>query len=138
MNTERFSFQNKAELFDRVPSMHDCSFTVSYENNTLALIYDHLEQYHGPSLDSPWFRNFKTVTIRYHGINGLNLTLKFGKKEKVFFDTVSPLENKELIMFRYAVDSFDTMTLFFTVFIKKKMWGGTIEMSPSDIEYIWE
>ena len=71
-------------------------------------------------------------------IKFVNLRLKYGKKEKDFYDTVEPLDGKELIMFSYSVDCFNQMTLNFRVMIKKKLWGGKIEIAPDKIEYIWE
>lgn len=41
-------------------------------------------------------------------------------------------------MYKYAVDSFDQITLDFQVMIKRKLWGGTIEIAPDEIEYVWE
>lgn len=136
--TERFSVKKKGELFDKARSMHDCSFTATYENNTLVLFFDHLEQYYDPVLDTPLFDHFKKLTVKYHGIDYLNLGMRFGKKEKTFYDTVSPLDNKELVMYKYSVDSFNEMQLHFRIYIRKKLWGGTIEISPTEIEYIWE
>lgn len=48
------------------------------------------------------------------------------------------LNEKNLIMYKYAVDSFDQITLDFQVMIKRKLWGGTIEIAPDEIEYVWE
>lgn len=138
MKTEKFSIRDKGELFAKANSMHDCSFDAAYENNTLTLTFDHLERYFdGPPI-TPWFEEYQRLTIRYHGIDSLNLRLKFGKTEKDFYDTVTPLEGKELIMFKYSVDSFNAMILDFYVTIRKKLWGGTLEIYPDEIEYIWE
>ena len=60
------------------------------------------------------------------------------KIEKDYYDTVEPLNDKELIMFGYSADCFGQMTLDFRVPIKKKLWGGKIEIAPEKIEYIWE
>lgn len=139
MKTERFSFKNKGEIFDSAASMHDCSFTATYENETLTVTFDHLEQYYGPYSDTPWFGDFKKLTIKYFGVSYLDLNLKYRKKEQDYYNTLSPLDGKELIMFGYAIDSFEAMRLQFRVYyIRKRGWSGTIEISPTDIEYIWE
>ena len=136
--TQRFSIENKSELFAGAYSMHDCSFTAAYENNNLTLFFDNLDRYVNPALETPIFGEFKKLAVKYYGVEYLNLGMKFGRKEKAFYDTVSPLNSKELIMFKYSVDSLNALCLHFRVFIKKKMWGGTIEISPTEIEYIWE
>lgn len=137
MKTEKFSMRNKSEFFDRADAMHDCFFTAALEDRTLVLVYDRLEQYCGPAPDSPWFAGFHQLTVRYHGIDYLDLRLKFKRKEMDFDNTVAPLENRELIMNKYSVDSFGALTLYFGDTVGKKRWGGTIEMMPDEIEYIW-
>lgn len=136
--TERFSIRKKSELFDKAHSMHDCTFAATYEGNILMLSFNHLEKYCDPVLDTPLYDNFKKLTIKYHGIDCLTLGMRFGKKEKTFYDTVSPLDNKELVMHKYSVDSFNVVQLHFCIFMRKKLWGGTIEISPTEIEYVWE
>ncbi len=138
MKTEKFSIARKGELFDKAHSMHDCSFNAFFENNTLVLIFDHLDKYYNEQPVTPWFDDYKKLTIKYHNTKFLNLNLKYGRKEKDYYDTVVPLNGKELIMFKFLIDSFDQMILDFRVGIKKKLWGGIIEISPDEIEYIWE
>ena len=141
MKTEMFLFDDKGELFSKAHPMHDCSFTATFHDNTLVLVFDHLEEYYDGSLDGPdiyWFENAKKLTIKYHNTEFVNLCLKYGKKEKYFYDTVDPLNGKELIMFGFSADCFGQMTLDFRVPIKKKLWGGKIEIAPEKIEYIWE
>lgn len=118
--------------------MHDCSFNALFEKNTLVLTFDHLDKYCAPSPVVPWFDNYNKLTIKYHNAEFLNLSLKLGKKEKVFYDTVVPLDGKELIMFKFSIDSFDQIKLDFRVSMRKKLWRGIIEISPDEIEYIWE
>ena len=138
MKAELFSINEKSELFSKAHSMHDCSFLAKFEQNTLILIFDNLENY----LDTPpithWFDGYHKLTIKYHNTAFVNLCLRYGKKEKNFYDTVEPLNGKKLIMYKYSVDSFNQMTLDFYVMIKKKLWGGKIEIAPDEIEYIWE
>ena len=141
MKTEMFLFDDKGELFSKAHPMHDCSFTATFDDNTLVLVFDHLEEYYDGSLVGPviyWFENAKKLTIKYHNTAFVNLCLKYGKKEKDFYDTVDPLNGKELIMFGFSADCFGQMTLNFRVPIKKKLWGGKIEIAPEKIEYIWE
>ena len=138
MKTEIFSLKDKGTRFAKARSMHDCSFTVSYENDTLILVFDHPEQYFGPAPGGPWFDNHQKCTVKYRNVKYLCLTLKYRKKEKNYFDTVEALTEKEPIMFKFSVDSFDHMYLDFLVEIKKKLWGGILEMTPEEIEYIWE
>ena len=64
--------------------------------------------------------------------------MKYKKTEKDFYDTLDPIDGKELIMFGYSADCFGKMTIDFRVVIKKKLWGGKIEIAPEKIEYIWE
>ncbi len=138
MKIEKFSIKKKGELFDHADSMHDCSFTANFQNNILTLFFDHLDQYYdGPPYTS-WFDGFKKLTIKYYVIDYLELKLTYGKKQLVFDNTVSHLESAELTMYKYSVDSFDTMSLEFDALLKKKLWSGTIEISPNEIEYIWE
>ena len=141
MRTEMILFSDKGELFSKAHSMHDCSFTATFDDNTLVLVFDNLEKYYDVSLDGSnvfWFENAKKLTIKYHNTEFVNLLLKYGKKENDYYDTVEPLNGKELIMFGYSADCFGQMTLDFRVFIKKKMWGGKLEIAPDKIEYIWE
>ena len=141
MKTEMFLFNDKGELFSKAHPMHDCSFTATFDDNTLVLVFDHLEEYMDVSLDGTdiyWFDNVRKLTIKYHNTEFVNLRLKYGKKEKDYYDTIDPLNGKELIMFGYSADCFGQMTLDFYVSIKKKLWGGKIEIAPEKIEYIWE
>ncbi len=138
MKTEKFSIERKGDFFDKAHSMHDCSFNALFENNTLVLIFDRLDRYYDAPPVTPWFDDYKKLTIKYHNTEFLNLRLKYGRKEKDFYDTIVPLNGKELIMFKFSIDSFDQMKLDFYVGMKKKLWGGMIEISPDEIEYIWE
>lgn len=140
MKVQTFSIKNKGEIFEHADSMHDCSFVAVYENSILTLTFDHLEQYCGSatSSDVPWFGDFKKLTIKFWGCECLDLELKHGRKEKDFFDTIAPLENQDLVMFKYSIDSFDAMTLHFTLFEKRRSWGGRIIIYPAQIEYVWE
>ena len=141
MRTEMILFSDKGELFSKAHSMHDCSFTATFDDNTLILVFDNLEKYYDVSLDGSdiiRFENARKLTIKYHNTEFVNLLLKYGKQEKDYYDTVEPLNNKELIMFGYSADCFGQMTLDFRVIIKKKMWGGKLEIAPDKIEYIWE
>ena len=136
MKTELFLFSDKGELFSKANPMHDCSFTAKFDNNTLVLTFDHLEEYDSTLIYR--LEGFKKLTIKYYNTEFINLCLKYGKQEKDYYDTVEPLNNKELIMFGYSADCFGQMTLDFRVFIKKKLWGGKLEIAPEKIEYIWE
>ena len=138
MKTELFPINEKSELFSKAHSMHDCSFVATFEQNTLVLTFDNLQNYFGPSPVTYWFEGYHKLTIKYHNTEFINLSLKYGKKEKAFYDTVEPLNGKDLIMYSYSVDCFNQMTLDFYVMIKKNLWGGKIEMAPNKIEYIWE
>ena len=140
MKVQTFSIKNKGEIFEHADSMHDCSFVAAYENSVLTLTFDRLEQYCGSatSSDTPWFGDFKKLTVRYSGCKHLTLELKHGRKEKDFYDTLAPLENKALRMYNYSINSFDEMQLHFTVFEKRRMWDGIISISPAEIEYVWE
>ena len=136
MKKELFLFSDKGELFSKAHPMHDCSFTAAFDNNTLALTFDHLEKYDSTLIYG--LEGFEKLTIKYHNTEFVNVRLKYGKKEKDFYDTVEPLNGKELIMYSYSVDCFNQMTLDFYVMIKKKLWGGKMEIAPDKIEYIWE
>ena len=137
MKYERFSIQNKGELFEKASPMHDCSFTASYENETLVLHYEGLDSYRTPE-DKPFFDGFQRVTVRYLGVRRFDMQLKFGKKEKDHDNTLAPINGKENSMFCFSIDSFNTLTLTFRVMIKKKLWGGRITMFPKEVEYLWE
>ena len=141
MRTEMILFSDKGELFSKAHPMHDCSFTATFDDNTLILVFDNLEKYCDVSLDGSdiyWFEGLRKLTIKYHNTEFVNLSLKYYKKEKDYYDTVEPLNGKELIMFGYSADSFGQMTLDFYVSMKKKLWGGKFEIAPEKIEYIWE
>ena len=140
MKVKTFSIKNKGEIFEHADSMHDCSFVAAYENSILTLTFDGLEQYCGSatSSDVPWFDDFKKLTIKFLDCECLALELKHGRKEKDFYDTIAPLENQDLVMFKYSIDSFDAMTLHFTLFGKRRSWGGRIIIYPKQIEYVWE
>ena len=139
MRIEKFTLQDKGELFANARSMHDCNFTVAYEQQILTLTYDKLDQYYdGPGI-VPWFEDRK-LTVRYHGKDCFTLMLRNGKKDQYYFDDeiVEALAGKELEMYKYSVDSFNTLTLHFWAEKKRKRWVGSIEIRPDEIEYIWE
>ncbi len=138
MKTELFSISEKSELFSKAHSMHDCSFVATFEQNTLVLTFDNLQNYFDTPPVTYWFDGYHKLTIKYHNTEFVNLSLKYGKKEKDFYDTVDPLNGKDLIMYSYSIDCFNQMTLDFYVMIKKKLWGGKMEIAPDKIEYIWE
>ena len=141
MKTEMILFSDKGELFSKAHPMHDCSFTATFDDNTLILVFDNLEKYCDVSLDGSdiyWFEGLRKLTIKYHNTEFVNLSLKYYKKEKDYYDTVEPLNGKELIMFGYSADCFGQMTLDFYVSMKKNLWGGKLEIAPDKIEYIWE
>ena len=138
MKTELLSISEKSELFSKAHPMHDCSFVATLEQNTLILTFDNLQNYFDTPPVTYWFEGYHKLTIKYHSTEFINLSLKYGKKEKVFYDTLEPLSGKELIMFKYSVDCINQMTLDFRVMIKKKLWGGKMEIAPDKIEYIWE
>ena len=46
------------------------------------------------------------------------------------------LRHEYITMLR--IDCFDKKMLAFDVLVKKKFWGGKIEIYPDEIEYIWE
>ena len=139
MKIEKFSLQDKGALFANAHAMHDCNFTVAYENQTLILTYDKLDQYYdGPPDIVLWF-TAKKLTVRYHGKGCFALNLR-DKKEKYYYneEIVEALAGKELEMYKYSVDSFNTLTLHFWAEKKRKRWVGSIEIRPDEIEYIWE
>ena len=138
MKTELFSISEQGELFAKAHPMHDCSFIATFEQNTLVLTFDNLQNYYDTPPVTYWFDGYQKLTIKYHNTEFVNLSLKYGKKEKDFYDTLEPLSGKELIMFKYSVDCFNQMTLDFRVMIKKKLRGGKMEIAPDKIEYIWE
>ena len=138
MKIELFSIAEKRELFSKAHPMHDCSFVAEFEQNTLILTFNNLEKYFDTPPVKYWFDEYHKLTIKYHNTEFVNLSLKYGKKEKDFYDTVEHLNGKELIMYKYSVDCFNQMTLDFYVMIKKKLWGGKMEIAPDKIEYIWE
>lgn len=138
MKTEKFLFQDKNGIFENVPDMHDCTAVASFENGALTLTFDGLKQYSDPYDHKPWFGEYTKLTIICHGTERLCLELYFGKKEKLYSDTLAPLEGRELIMFNYAIDTFETMILNFHVMFKKRLWGGKIEICFKEIECIWK
>lgn len=138
MKIEKFEISDKSGIFSKADSMHDCSFTCSLQDNTLTLNFNNLEQYYDELPVTPWFGEYKKLTINYRNIDCLNLCLKHGKREKDYYNTVKPLENCELIMFKYSIDSFNAMTLDFYVTQRNKNLSGIIEIYPKEIEYIWE
>ena len=56
MRIEKFSLQDKGALFANAHSMHDCEFTVAYENHTLTLTYDGLDGYYDEPPSRPGLR----------------------------------------------------------------------------------
>ena len=138
MKTEKFGIDDKNDIFSKAYPMHDCSFTCSFQCNTLTLIFDNLEQYYDESPEAPWFGENKRLTINYRDVRCLDLSLRYGKKEKDYYETVEPLKECHLIMYKYSIDSFDAMTLEFYVTQGKKNLFGKIDMYPKEIEYIWE
>ena len=135
MKTEIFSIDDIGNLFANANPMHDCSFTASFENSTLILTFVDLDSYYD---DTPWFENFKKLTIKYHNTDFITLRLKHKKKQYDFYDTVTPLDNEKSIMVKFAIDTFNQMILDFRVDTKKKTWEGILEIAPQKIEYIWE
>ena len=83
MKTELFLFSDKGELFSKANPMHDCSFTAKFDNNTLILTFDHLEEYDSTLIYG--LEGFKKLTIKYHDTEFADLTLKYKKTEKDFY-----------------------------------------------------
>ncbi len=131
MKTESLSISEKSELFSKAHPMHDCSFIASFEQNTLVLTFDNLQNYFDTPPVTYWFDGYHKLTIKYHNTEFVNLSLKYGKKEKDFYDTVDPLNGKELIMFGYSVDCFNQMTLDFYVKIKKNFGAARWKLLPT-------
>ena len=134
-NTEIFTIDKK-ELIFNVPSMHDCYFTVLYNDNILTLVFDDLNRYRDLS-HSPIYGDYKKLTIKYY-VSYVDLNLKYLKKKKLSFDTIEPLDNHILIMYKYSVDSFGEMRLHFNAEKNKKFATATIDILPTKIECIWE
>ncbi len=98
MKEELFSISEKGELFSKAHSMHDCSFVAIFDLNTLVLTFYNLQDYFDTPHVTDRFDGYHKLTIKYHNTKFVNLSLKYGKKEKDFYDTLEPLSGKELIM----------------------------------------
>ena len=62
MKTELFLFSEKGELFSKAHPMHDCSFTATFDNSTLVLTFDHLDEYDSTFIYG--LEEFKKLTIK--------------------------------------------------------------------------
>ena len=130
----------KLEVFTiekfKIPAMHDCYFTLSHNNNILTLVFDNLSQYHDYT-HTPVYGDYKKLTIKYY-TSYVDLNLKYLKRKKLSFDSIEPLDNHILIMYKYSVDSFGEMRLHFNAEKNKKFGTATIDIVPTKIECIWE
>ena len=119
--------------------MHDSIATnISIKDKTLIIEYDNLEYEQSPNC------KYKKLTIEY--IIDSYCDAKLYKKN--FYKYIDLLENNKLFnkltrncsfrSFKYAIDSFNELTLFFYIQGKNKYWNFEINTDATQITYNWE
>ena len=84
MKTELLSISEKSELFSKAHPMHDCSFVATFEQNTLVLTFDNLQNYFDAPPVTYSFDEYRKLTIKYHNTEFVDVRLKYGKKREIF------------------------------------------------------
>ena len=140
MNTQTYSKND----FAKMDSMHDSIATqVSVEDKTLIVIYNHLDEGVIGNDGVPFYKNPK-LTIEYaiasycdaKLFNGNSYQLIDLLEEKNEFYKLT--NNCSFVSYKYAVDSFQEITLFFDVRRKKECWSLEISMDAEKVTYHWE
>lgn len=125
-------------------SMHDSIATqIAIDNKTLVIIYDKLDQSIIGHDGLPYYKS-KKLTIEYAIDSYCDVRLFKNNKYK-FVDLLEEKDkfykltnNCTFMSYKYAVDSFEEITLEFTIQGKNKYWNFEIHMDPKRITYYWE
>ena len=130
--------------FMEMDSMHDYTATkISIQDNTLSVVYGKLDQEGIKEDGSPYYK-YKKVTIEYEIQSYCDAKI-FQKsryklidllREKNQFDKLT--KNGIFESYKYSLDSFGELTLYFDIRFKNKNWSCEIELDAEKVTYHWE
>ena len=140
MNSQIYSKDKFAEM----DPMHDSIATnISIKNRTLIITYDNLNEGVMSQDGLPYYKN-KRLTIEY--VIDSYCDAKFFRKNKYKCVDLLEADNKfhkltngcSFISYKYAIDSFGEIILFFNIREKNKYYCFEISMDSEKIIYHWE
>ena len=132
------------DKFVEMDSMHDSIATnISIEDKTLIITYDNLNEGVMGQDGLPYYQN-KRLTIEY--VIDSYCDAKFFRNNK--YNYVDLLEDKNkfykltngcsFMSYKYAIDSFGEIILFFNIREKNKYFCFEISMDAEKVIYHWE
>ena len=132
------------ENFADMDPMHDSFATrIRFEHKTLVVTYDDLDQGVIGCDGLPYYKS-KRLTVVYSVGSYCEAELIRDNKRKWFnllaqkekFHKIT--ERNTFLSYKYAIDSFREVTLFFSIPSKSKYRNLEIQMDPETITYYWE
>ena len=132
------------DKFVEMDSMHDSIATnISIKDKTLLITYDNLNEGVIGRDGLPYYKN-KKLTIEY--VIDSYCDVKFFRRNKYKYVDLLEENNKfyklingcSFMSYKYAIDSFGEIILFFNIREKNKYWCFEISMDAEKIIYHWE
>ena len=132
------------DKFVEMDSMHDSIATnISIKDKTLLITYDNLNEGVIGRDGLPYYKN-KKLTIEY--VIESYCDVKFFRRNKYKYVDLLEENNKfyklingcSFMSYKYAIDSFGEIILFFNIREKNKYWCFEISMDAEKIIYHWE
>ena len=132
------------DKFVEMDSMHDLIATnISIKDKTLLITYDNLNEGVIGRDGLPYYKNQK-LTIEY--VIDSYCDVKFFRRNKYKYVDLLEENNKfyklingcSFMSYKYAIDSFGEIILFFNIREKNKYWCFEISMDAEKIIYHWE
>ena len=132
------------DKFVEMDSMHDSIATnISIEDKTLLITYDNLNEGVMGQDGLPYYKNKKLI-IEYV-IDSYCEGKFFGKNKFKYVDLLEEIntfykliKGCSFMSYKYAIDSFGEIILFFDIRGKNKYWCFEISMDAEKIIYHWE
>lgn len=148
MKVEQYQVKNNMSM----DPMHDSyADEIRIENNYLIIVYDKLDEGAlGPD-GLPEYKN-KKLTIKYEFDTHCDAQIFYNDNKYLWIDMLDNMQkfnkiidNCLLMSHKYSVDSFNELTLYFSIrkiingkYFKYKYWGLEINLDATNITYIWE
>ena len=148
MKVEQYKVKNNMCM----DSMHDSYATnIKIEKNSLIVVYDKLDEGVLDHDGNPYYNN-KRLTIKYAFDSYCDVNVYYSKNKILWLDMIDDfdkfskiIKNCLLMSHKYSVDSFNELTLHFSIrkiingkYFKYKYWGLEINLNAKNVTYIWE
>lgn len=141
MTIQKFSRENYMEM----DSMHDFfASQILVEDKKLIIVYDNLDKDIFNKDGTPYYQH-KKLTIEYLIDSYCDAQLYYNRSKSVCLDLLDEkerfdkaLRNCTFLSYKYAVDSFRELILYFTVCGKSKYYHFEILLDPESVTYTWE